>query len=159
MPAELVGYTVNDLEMALNAMESSLPHAGQAKLTLYTEYMPMQEDIAETYLQMTAAGFHASYPTVKSVQGIAVTEMVLTKGSPIWAALISVLPTLFIVGLIGFGLVNIETITKALLPIVLTVVVGSVVILGLMRRPVERVVEKAAAKYLPQTQKKALAAR
>lgn len=157
--AQLVGYSVNDLKLALDEMEGSLPLGGKANLVLCTDRLPTDEELAETFLSMTAAGAHVSYPTARLVEGVPTTTMVLQKGSPQWSLLIPLIPTLFIVGLIAFGITRIEAISKALLPIFITAVVGIVAIMGLMRKPAERVAERAAQRYLPKSEKKVLAAR
>jgi hypothetical protein len=151
LSSDLSGYSIDDLGFALNAMESYLPHGGRAMLSLYTQSIPTEEDIAETYLGLIEAGFHVSYPKARLLRGVPTTEMVLTKGSPQWSLLIPILPTLFVVGLIGFGLARIESISRALLPITITLVVGVIAVAGLMRRPVERITEKVGQRYLPQT--------
>jgi hypothetical protein len=157
--SQLIGYTVDDLRLSLDAMEDSLPSGGKASLQLCTERMPTEEELAEAYLQMTAAGFHLSYPTASLVEGVPTTQLVLTKGSPQWSLLIPIVPTLFVVGLIAFGITRIEAIGKAILPIFITAVVGLVAIAGLMRTTAGRVAERAAERYLPKSEKKALAAR
>jgi len=54
---------------------------------------------------------------------------------------------------------KIEAIGRVLLPIFITAVVGIITIAGLMRKPAERVAERAAQRYLPKSEKKVLAAR
>jgi len=158
--ATIIGATVDDLEVALAAMETYLPAGGKASLELCTEAMPTEESLAEFYLQATAAGFHLSYPTARIVEGIPTTEIVLQKGSPVLLAIVPLMVPLLVIGLIAFSITRIETITKALLPILLVAVGGVIIIAGLMRRPAERAVERATAKYLPETaRKKVLAAR
>jgi len=156
----IVGANIDDLKVALDAMETSLPVGGKAKLELCSEAMPTEQSLAEFYLKATAAGFHLSYPTSQMVEGIPTTEMVLQKGSPVLLAIIPLIIPLVVIGLIAFSVTRIETITKALLPILLVAVGGVIIIAGLMRKPAERVVERVTAKYLPETaEKKALAAR
>jgi len=156
----IVGATVDDLEIALAAMESYLPVGGKARLELCTETMPTEEALAEFYLKATAAGFHLSYPTSRTVEGIPTTEMVLQKGSPVLLTLIPIIVPVLVIGLIAFSITRIETITKALLPILLVTFGSVIIIAGLMRGPAERAVEKVTEKYLPETaEKKVLAAR
>lgn len=157
--AQLIGYSVDDLKLTLDSMEQSTPTGGKVSLVLCTDRMPTEEELAETFLIMTAAGAHVSYPTAKLVQGVPTTTLVLQKGSPQWSLLVPLIPTLFIVGLIAFGITRIEAIGKALLPIFITAVVGIIAIAGLMRKPAERVAERAAQRYLPKSEKKVLAAR
>jgi len=153
---EIVGYTVEDFKAALNTMESSLPEGGQARVQLFTGTLPDDDSLAEFYIKATAAGHHISYPTAGIVEGVPTTEFSLQKGSPEWAALIPLIPTVLVVGLIAFGIVRIEAIARAILPIAITVVVGIVVLAGIARS------ERLGTKYLeriPETRKKALAAR
>lgn len=147
--ARIEGRTAEDLRIALNAMEQSLPLGGKAKLELYTDTLPTEEELANTVLNMAAAGFHASYPSARIVQNVPTIEVVLTKGSPQWAALIPIIPTVVIVGLIAFGITRIETISKALLPILITTAVTGVIIIGVMRAPAALAAERAAKRYLP----------
>jgi len=146
---QIIGYSTQDLQAALNTMETSLSKGGQAKVSLYTENLPTDEDLAQLFLDATAAGFHMEYPRARVESGVATTEIILTKGSPQWALLVPLIPTLFIVGLIAFGITHIEAIGRTLLPIFITAVVGLIAIAGLMRKPAERVAERAAERYLP----------
>jgi len=123
-------------------MENSLAKGGQAKLVLCTEDMPADEDLDELFLSATAAGFHLSHPTAKRIRGVATTELILTKGSPQWALLVPLIPTVLIVGLIAFGLVRIEEISKALLPLLITSAVGLVALTLIVRKPAERYLER-----------------
>ncbi|GAI94966.1 unnamed protein product [marine sediment metagenome] len=143
--AQVVGYSLQDLQVALNTMEESLPEGGKAKLEICTEALPTEEDLATAYLNMAGAGFHTSYPSARIVQGVPTTQFSLQKGSPQWALLIPLLPTALIVGLIAFGLVRIEEISKALLPLMITGAVGLVGVALIVRKPAERIAER----YLP----------
>jgi len=144
--AQAVGYSLQDLPGALNTMENSLAKGGQAKLELCTENMPADEDLDKLFLSATAAGFHLTYPTAKRIKGVATTELVLTKGSPQWGLLIPLLPTVLIVGLVAFGLVRIEEISKALLPLLITGAVGLVALTLIVRKPAEKYLERAGAR-------------
>jgi len=146
---QVVGHSLQELPGALNTMEDSLAKGSKAKLELCTENMPSDEDLDELFRSATAAGFHLSHPTAKRINGVATTELVLTKGSPQWALLIPLIPTALIVGLVAFGLVRIEEISKALLPLMITGAVGLVALSLIVRKPVERIAERAAERYLP----------
>jgi len=156
---EIVGYSIDDLAVALDAMEASLKTGEKARVRICSEQLPSEADLAELYVNASMAGFHLSFPEASIVDGIPTTELVLTKGSPQWQALIPIIPTVLVAGLITFGIIKIEEISKAIMPILLVVIGGAIVIVGLMRRPAERVIERAAQKYLPETEKKALTAR
>ena len=140
--AQVVGHSIQDLSGALNTMENSLAKGSQAKLEFCTESMPADEDLDKLFLSATATGFHLSYPTAKRIKGVATTELILTKGSPQWALLIPLIPTVLIVGLIAFGLVRIEEISKALLPLMITGAVGFVALVLIVRKPAERYLER-----------------
>lgn len=155
----IVGSSLQDLALALNAVEDSLPSGGQAKLELCTESSPTDEDLAVFYLSLVANGFHTSYPETSIVGGIPTTSIILEKGSPQWAMLIPLLIPALTIGLIAFGITKVETLSKAILPLLLVAVGGIIIFAGLMRRPAERVAERVGAKYLPSTLPKALAAR
>lgn len=150
------GTTVDDLAAAFADVERRTPKGARVKLTLYTEEKPTEEEIAEFYLKMVADGFHVEYPSVQMVEGVPTTTIVLENSSPFLLALIPILPTLFIVGLIAFGIANISNITSSLMPIIVTVVVGSVVLaIGVaiaLRKPAER----AVTAFLPSGQQNLL---
>lgn len=147
-PGVLTGTSMQELGTALNVMEDSLNSGEKARLQLATYELPPQEDLDVIWAEMIGAGFHVSKPTVRVVDGIPVTSMVLTKGSPVWAALIPLIVPIGIMGLVAFGLVKIETITKALFPIILATGGLVVLALGIMRKPAETAAEAAARKYL-----------
>lgn len=151
VPTTIVGSSITELYAALNNMEASLPTGGKAQLELCSQGLPTDEELAFTYLNLVAAGFHTSYPTARIVQGIATTRLVLTKGSPQWAALIPLVPTVVIVGLIAFGITQIETISKALLPLLITVGVTGVLIAAMLREPARRAAERTTQRYIPST--------
>ena len=123
---EIIGTTIDELGTALNAMEESLASGQQAKLELCTEQLPTDADLASFYLGLVNGGFHVSYPQASIIHGVPTTTIVLRKGSPQWVELIGVLPTIFVVGLIAFGITQIGAIGSALLPIIVTVVLGIV---------------------------------
>jgi hypothetical protein len=144
VPDGIVGYTTDELAASLNAMEDSLPSGGQARVQLCTEEMPRSEDLDTFYKDMVAIGCHVTKPTARRIDGIPTTEFVLTKGSPQWAAILPIIVPVLIIGLITFGIFKIETITKALVPILIITFGGIVMIAALTRKPMEA----AATKYL-----------
>jgi len=147
--AELVGYTVDDMALALNAVENSLPIGGKAILRICSSSMPTEQELMDMFYDATLHGFHLEYPKSRIDSNIAVTEIVLEKGSPQWGLLIPMIPTILIVGLIVFGIVQIEAIGRALGPLIIAGVVGLVAVALIVRKPAERIAERAAERYLP----------
>jgi rubrerythrin len=143
-PEEIIGYTLGELGPSLNTMEASLPTGGKAKVQLCTTELPLQADLEEFYQNMLSVGLHTTRPTAYIDGGVAVTEFVLTKGSPQWEVIIPLIIPAMIIGLITFGIFKIETITKALVPILLITFGGLIVFAAVMRKPMEA----AATKYL-----------
>ncbi|MDD4985817.1 MAG: ArdC-like ssDNA-binding domain-containing protein [Dehalococcoidales bacterium] len=133
----VVGTTIEDLTAALDAVESSLAIGQSARLEMCTEQMPSDADLAQLYLDLVNAGFHVSYPVASMASGIPTTSIALRKGSPEWVALVPILPTLFVIGLIAFGITQISNISSAIFPIVLTLVLGVVAlaVITTSRRP------------------------
>jgi len=155
---QMIGYTVDDLRLSLDTMEASLPKGAQLKLALYTENLPTDEALADLFLNATAAGFHMDYPQARVESDVTVTELILTKGSPVLPALIPLILPVLIIGLIFFVVTKIETVAKALLPILILGVTGIIVLAGIARS------ERLGTKYIerrfsPKTEKKVLAAR
>lgn len=135
----MIGYTLQELEDKLVAMEDSLPYKGKALLEFCTDTLPTAEDLLIFDAELIVAGFKASKATAEIMGDVAVTTLVLQKGSPIWAALIGVLPLAIVGGLITFGITRLPQITSALLPIILAGGGVAVMIAGLLARPAERV--------------------
>lgn len=157
---EVVGYTLDDLRVALDVMENTLDIGEKVRVRICSESLATEQELDQLYVEMIAMGEHANYPTSRIIDGIPTTDFELTKGSP--ALPVAVIPLIGLFGILGmitFGILKLEAITKALLPLTLVIVGGVIIIAGLMRRPAERIVERAGAKYLPSTYPKALAAR
>lgn len=137
---------MQDLGADLVAMEESLPHGGKALLEFCTETLPTADELVNFHTGLLEAGFHASMPTAKIISGVSTTTLVLQKGSPIWTALIGVLPLAIVGGLITFGITRLEAITENLLPLILAVGGIAVLLAGLLARPAERVAAAIATK-------------
>lgn len=151
-----VGSDYQDFKVACAAMEAQIPEGGKVEVDLCTEALPTDEDLADLYIRMIADGIDAEYPRAVMVDGVPTTTLILRKSSPFLLALVPILPTLFIVGLIAFGIANIGNITSSLMPIIVTVVVGAVVLsIGIavfLAKPAERVATaylKGGQQYLP----------
>jgi len=146
---EIIGYSAAELPTALDLVESTMEVGGKARLAICTESLPTEDELDDLYLGMIAGGFHAYRPTARVIDGIPTTELVLQKGSPSFAVIVPLLVPLFIIGLIAFGIVKIEAISKALLPLMITGAVGLVAVALIVRKPAERIAERAAERYLP----------
>lgn len=156
---EIVGYTADDLRIALDIMENTLDVGENVRVRLCSEMLATEDECAQLFLDMEALGEHCSYPTARMIDDIPTLEFELTKGSPALPVAVIPLIALFgILGIITFGVLKVEAITKALLPLTLIIISGVIIIAGLMRKPAERIVERVGARYLPSTIPKALAA-
>ena len=140
---EIIGYSAAELPTALDLMESTMEVGGKACLAICTEDLPTEDELDDLYLGMLASGFHAYRPTARVIDGIPTTTLILQKGSPSFLAIIPLLAPLFIVGLIAFGIVQIEAISKALLPLMFTGAVGLVAVALIIRKPAEKYLERA----------------
>ena len=157
---EIVGYSTSDLANALEVMESSMAMGKKARISIYTEALPNEADLAQMYLDMTANEYHLSYPIAKLVEGIPTTEFVLRKGSPAWPALIPLIVPVLIVGLVAFSVTRIEAISKALVPLVLVTVGGLIILAVVLQKPATKYIERGGKiPLLPAASKKVLAAR
>ena len=168
VPVELIGRTKGELASCLTMMENSIDYGQRAKLQLLTDTLPTMGDLEALYAGMLNEGFHTTKPPARLIGGIPATEMVIQKGSPAWIAIIPLLTTAIIGGLIVFGITRLESITKAIMPILLVTIGGVIVIAGVVSRgPVGvaagEYIGKQTLKALPRTipiePKKALAAR
>ena len=146
---EIIGYSAAELPSALDLMESTMEVGGKARLAICTESLPTEDELYDLYLGMLASGFHAYRPSARVIDGIPTTQLVLQKGSPSFAIIVPLLVPLFIIGLIAFGLVRIEAISKALLPLMIVGAVGLVAVALIVRKPAERIAERAVERYLP----------
>ena len=146
---ELIGYSAAELPAALDLVESTMEVGEKACLTICTEDLPTEDELEDLYLGMLVSGFHDYRPTTQVIDGIPTTQLVLQKGSPSFAIIVPLLVPLFTIGLIAFGLVRIEAISKALLPLMIVGAVGLVAVALIVRKPAERIAERAAERYLP----------
>lgn len=139
---QIVGYSVDEFSAALGSMESSMEVGQHAAIALCSEALPAQEDLDDFYLRMVESGFHLTRPTASTIDGIPTTEFVLRKGSPFWPLLIGALPVIITGGLITFGIIKIEEITRAVMPLVLVTVGGLVVLAAVLRQPATAYIER-----------------
>ncbi len=153
---EIIGYSAAELPTALDLIESTMKVGQKAKMFICTEALPTEDELYDLYLGMIASGFHAYQPTARIIEGIPTTELVLQKGSPSFAVIVPLLVPLLIIGLIAFGIVRIEAISKALLPLMIVGAVGLVAVALIVRKPAEKYIERGGR--LPAATKKALAA-
>jgi len=148
-PKAITGTSLDELNSALISMEDSLNIGDEARLELATYDLPDQGQLDAIWDELLASGLHVSRPTARVIDTIPVTSMVIRKGSPQWAAaLIPLLVPIGTLGLIAFGIIKLEDISKALLPLILVAGGLTVIALGIMRQPAARAAEMAAFKYL-----------
>lgn len=140
---DIIGSTARELEIGLMTMEDSLDFGEMAQLDLVTDIMPVEYELSSFYTALQEAGFHTSYPKAHIQSGLPVTSIILLKGSPVWAALIPMIPIALITGLIAFGITRIEAISKALVPLLCIAFGGVIITAALITR--KHVVEAAPA--------------
>lgn len=152
VPQEIYGYSQHELASALTLMEDSMNMGQRAKITLCTEALPSQEALDAIYNDMLGIGCHLSPPTARMVKGIPTTEFVLKKGSPAWQAILPLIVPVLIIGLITFGIFRLESITKALVPIILIAGGLMIVLAVIAQKPATAYIERGGkVPYLPQT--------
>lgn len=156
-PVEIVGSSRAELASGLMIMEGSLNHGEKAALSFCTEDLPTDDELAAMYLDMVAMGCHVTRGTARVIEGIPTTQFILEKGSPAWPLIIPLLVPLFTIGLIAFGITKIESITRALVPIILIGVGGLIILAAIASRPATKYIERGGkVPYLPSTKKKKL---
>jgi len=141
-PGEIVGHSQAELASGLMMMEDSLNVGEKARITLCSESLPTDDDLADMYLDMVNLGCHVSYPTGRFIDGIPTTEFVLEKGSPAWPLLIPLIVPALIIGLISFGILRIESIARALVPILLITISGVIIIAAVLSKPAGKYIER-----------------
>jgi len=151
-PIEIVGSSKNELASGLELMESGINYGESARVMLCTEGLPDEADLAQVYLDVLASGHHISYPTSTVINGIPTTEFVIRKGSPQWQLIVPLLVPLFTIGLVTFGITKIESIAKALVPIILISIGGLIVLAAVLSKPATKYIERGGkVPYLPAT--------
>jgi len=160
-PVEMVGSSQDELVSGLMMMEDGMRLGEKARITLCTEAMPTDDDLATAYLNMVAGGCHVSYPTVRVADGIPTTEFILQKGSPVWAAVIPLIVPILTIGLVAWGITKVESLTKALMPLILVTIGGVIALAAIISKPATKYIERGGkVPYLPSTNlKKVLAAK
>lgn len=157
---EIIGFTQSELAEGLALMEASINYGESVRVTLCTEALLDSTQLNEMYLGMLSTGHHVSNPTATVINGIATTEFTLLKGSPQWQLLIPVLIPVFTIGLVAWGIAKIESIAKALMPIILVSVGGLIILAAVLSKPATKYIERGGKiPYLTATSKKALAVR
>jgi flagellar biosynthesis protein FliQ len=157
---ELVGQDPNDLVYSLGVLEDQIKEGESLKVTLCTTELPSDEMLDNMYAVMIAAGHHVTRPVAKIESGIPVTEFNIKKGSPVLALIVPLLVPVLTLGLIAWGVTKINDITKALLPIILVAIGGTVAIVAFLQKPATKFIERGGnVKLLTSTSKKALAVR
>ena len=82
---------------------------------------PSQQIINDFHQTLADNGFHTTYPIVNQFSDHAVMTFDMKKGSPIFIALIGLLPTVITGALIFYAVNQISNISQSVLPVLLTV--------------------------------------
>ena len=159
----LQGHTEEELAYGLSLMDSITDPGDKIEVSIVSTDIPTEEELAHFVIEAARTGIEISFPNVEVIDGWPTTTFIITKaegaapgttGFPV-AALIAIIPTVLIAGLVGFGLFKIEDITKALVPILLITLGGLIILAGVLtRKPVVEAAGKWAerkyqAKNLP----------
>jgi hypothetical protein len=137
------GSSMEELSASLSYMDSVINAGESLQIALITSEIPSQIDLNSWYSNIQATGLISSRPRTNIINGQPVTTVVITKSYPDishtgafpLALLITTLPTVIILGLVAFGMVKLESLTKAVLPLILTVGGFAIIGLALMRQP------------------------
>lgn len=160
IPKEIIGHSTAELPNALEVMESSMAMGQKARISICTEALPTEADLANMYLEMIANGFHLSQPTATIVEGIPTTEFILEKGSPAWPLLIPLIIPILTIGIIAFSITRIEAISKALVFLILAGGGVAIILAAVLAKPATKYIERGGPlPRLASTSKKALAVR
>ena len=143
MARQYVSTDISQLPQDLLDMEKSLPAGGECLIQLCTEFVPDQSDLDQFYTDMVEEGFHVSKPVVSMIGGVPVTSFVAKKGSPLLLALVALIPTALIVGIVAYGIYKINDIsaslTNLLVPVLLVIFGGTIIVGALLRKPAENI--------------------
>lgn len=156
----LQGHTSGELAYALNLMDSITKAGDKIEVSIVSRDLPSESELANFVLRAARAGIEVSYPDAGLEEGLPTTtftvkkpdsgELGATSVFPV-AALIGIIPTVLIVGLVAFGMFKIESLTKALMPIILVTVGGLIILVALAtRKPVLEAAGKYAGRYRTQ---------
>ncbi len=162
---EMSGHSLAELRYGLDRLDTL--EGGKLDVAIVSKILPEDEEVGSFYVRATAAGFDLTYPELDVIDGFPVMSFTVSRDPSIpgttgfaWAALIPLIPTALIAGLIAFGITKIADISKALVPLLLISLGGFIVIAAILtRRPVveaagrfaERRFAKTELKYLPAT--------
>jgi fumarate reductase subunit D len=160
IPVEIIGYTSSELASGLQLMEDSINYGDRAKVTLCSGALPDESQLQDMYLAVLASGHHISHPTARMINGVPTTEFVIRKGSPQWQLIVPLIIPILGIGLITFGILKIESITKAVVTISLVFIGGLIILAAVLQKPAMKYLERGGRiPLLSSTSKKALAVR
>jgi len=146
MATEIIGYSLDDLDLALDVMELETSPGKYCRIEFCTEGTPSPGIIDNLYNDIINTGHVITYPVVTVMDNITVTSFNIRRDLPLetyfWPALIPLLIPLATIGLITFGIVKIDDISKALVPILL--ITGGILVLTLAiaRKPAQAYIER-----------------
>ncbi len=125
------GTSAEELELALSEAEGTLSTGNHLAIQLCTYNHPSDTDIQEFYSSASNLGIAIDNLRISHFDGFCELSFdVAVSGNPVSglgfapAALIGIIPTVAIVGLIAFGIINIQEIASAILPILVVAVAG-----------------------------------
>ncbi len=146
MGQELIGYSLDDLAYSLDVMEQATPIGGFCQVQVCGESPPSVDEIASFYAQISSTGHYISYPTV-SVQGdVAVTSFNIRRDAPYeqyqWQLLVPLIGSLAVPALIAFGILRIEKISSAIVPLLLIAGGILIVTVAIVSKPATAYIQK-----------------
>ncbi len=159
---QIVGRTRDELAYGLSLAQEALNPGKKVSIELVSSNMPSEQDLATFHVKAARLGYELDgFPSTRMVDGLASTTIILKMPTPSESgtaafpllALIPIIPTVLIIGLIAFGITRIGDISKALIPILLITIFGTVMLAGILTR--RSVTEPAAdlvrQRYLTRT--------
>lgn len=132
---QIVGQGAGNMGEALSYMDYNMQKGESVKVEMVLDTIPTQPDLDLMYKSMVASGAHVTKPKIGIDGGLPVVTFNMRKGSPLLGMIVPIIPIVIIGALVTFGIFRIESISKALLPLLLTIVGGAVLVVGLATRP------------------------
>ncbi len=140
-----------DIQQA-SQVEASLP-PGTYDIRFYASQPQGQAGIQNIYDHLAAQGVQVHSVTEKQSGGYYITDVVYTKPAPseaISALPVAIIPLIglgLILALVGVGIFRLEDITNNLAKLLLILLGGTIVIVALLRKPIENATTVAVRRY------------
>lgn len=140
---ELIGTSIGELQVALDTIEDEVSYGDAIILELVGTNGLTQSELDALYKDLATHGFHFSGNITQThITPLYSLRVPIKKGSPQWAMLIGFIPLIVISGMIAFGIMKIEQISKAILPLILATGGLVIIAIALTREPAMRLIEK-----------------